>query len=73
VAADYARILEEKVLSHRLIERMGKAHCKCISKESAIRSLNKLDEELGQYMRYAEKKCRKIKSGRIPFLPKASL
>jgi hypothetical protein len=52
---------------------MGKAHCKCISKESAIRRLNKLDEELGQYMRYAEKKCRKIKSGRIPFLPKASL
>ena len=56
VAADYARILEEKVLSHRLIKRMGKAHRTCISKESAIRRLNKLDEELWQYMRYAEKK-----------------
>ncbi len=73
VAADYARILEEKVLSHRLIEQMGKAHCKCISKELAIRRLNKLNEELGQYMRYAEKKCRRIKLGRIPFSPEASL
>jgi hypothetical protein len=28
VAAEYARILEEKVLTHRLIERMGRAHQK---------------------------------------------
>jgi hypothetical protein len=47
VAADYARILEEKVLSHRLIERMGKAHRKSISEESVIKHLNKLDKELG--------------------------
>ena len=73
VAADYARILEEKVLSHRLIERMCKANCKSISKESAIRRLNKLDEELRQYMRYAEKKCCRIKSGHIPFSLEASL
>ena len=73
VAADYARILEEKVLSHRLIEQMCKAHGKSISNESAIKRLNKLDEELGQYMRYAEKKCRRIKSGHIPFSPGASL
>jgi hypothetical protein len=32
-----------------------------------------LDAELGDYMQYAEKRCRKIKSGRIPFSPKTSL
>ena len=73
VTADYTRILEEKVLFHRLIEQMGTAHQKSVSKESAIKRLNKLDKELGQYMRYVKKKCHKIKSGHIPFLPKASL
>ena len=73
VEAEYARILEEKVLAHRLFEQMGTAHRKSKSKASAIKHLNKLDKELGQYMRYAERKCRKIKSGRIPFSPEASL
>jgi hypothetical protein len=73
VAAEYARILEEKVLAHRLIERMGAAHRKSKTKASAIKRLNKVDKELGEYMRYAERKCRKIKSGRIPFSPEASL
>jgi hypothetical protein len=73
VAATYARVLEEKVISHRLIERMGAAHWKSKSRALARRQLNKLDKELGQYMRYAEKKCPKIKSGRIPFSPEASL
>jgi hypothetical protein len=61
-AAEYTRILEEKVLTHRLIEQMGRAHQKSKSRASARRRLNKLDMEIGQYMRYAERKCRKIKS-----------
>ena len=73
VVADYPRILEEKVLAHRLIEQMGTAHQKSKSKESAKKGLNKLDKELGQYMCYAERKCCKIKSGCIPFSSKASL
>jgi hypothetical protein len=72
-AAEYARILEEKIIQHRLIERVGKAHTKSRSKRSITRRLNKLDKELGQYMRYAEKNCRKIKSGHIPFSPESSL
>ena len=63
VAAEYARILEEKVLAHRLIKRMGRAHQKSKSRASARRRLNKLDMEIGQYMRYAERKCRKMKLG----------
>jgi hypothetical protein len=67
VAAAYARILEGKVLSHQLIELMGAAHQKSKSRALARRHLNKLDKELGQYMRYVEKKCCKINSGWIPF------
>ncbi len=52
---------------------MGAAHQKSKSRASARRHLNKLDKELGQYMHYAEKKCRKIKSCRIPFSLEASL
>jgi hypothetical protein len=52
---------------------MGAAHRKSKTKASAIKRLNKVDKELGEYMRYAERKCRKIKSGRIPFSPEASL
>jgi hypothetical protein len=73
LAATYARVLEEKVISHILIERMGAAHRKSKSRALARRGLNKLDKELGQYMHYAEKKCCKIKSGQIPFSLEAPL
>jgi hypothetical protein len=73
VAADYARILEGKILSHQLIERTGTVHLKSKSRALARRRLNKLDKELGQYMHYAEKRCCKIKSGWILFSPEASL
>jgi hypothetical protein len=66
VAAAYARILEDKVLCHQLIKRMGAVHQKSKSRALARRCLNKLDKELGQYMHYAEKNCCKIKSGWIP-------
>jgi hypothetical protein len=72
VVAEYARILEKKILKHRLIERMGTAHTSSKSRRKVAKCLNQLDDELGQYMRHAEKKYRKIKSGRIPFLPEAS-
>jgi hypothetical protein len=52
---------------------MGAAHQKSKSRALARRHLNKLDKELGQYMRYAEKRCCKIKSGWISFSPEAWL
>ena len=73
VAATYSWLLEEKIIKHRLIERVGEAHSKSRSRRSLERRLNRLDKELGTYMRFAEKHCRKIKSGRIPFSPEASL
>ncbi len=73
MANKYVRILKEKVLRHRLIERMGAAHTSSKSCWKMTKRINRIDRELGQYMRHAEKKCRKIKSGRIPFLPEASV
>jgi hypothetical protein len=69
VATEYSRLLEEQIIKHRLIERVGKAHTKSRSRSSLTRRLNWLDKELGAYMRFTEKPCRKIKSGRIPFSP----
>ncbi len=73
VAAEYSRLLEEKIIGHHLIKRVGKAHVSSRSRRSFTRCLNCLNKELGNYMRYAKKHCRKIKSGRIPFSPEALL
>ncbi len=73
IAAEYSRLLEEKTIKQCLIERVRKAHVSSRSRRSFTKRLNGLDKELGNYMRYAEKHCRKIKSGRIPFFPEASL
>jgi hypothetical protein len=35
--------------------------------------VDKIDKECKQYKKHSEKKCRKIKSGRIPFSPESSI
>ncbi len=65
VEAEYMRILEGKIPKHRLIERTGAAHTSSRSRRKVARQLNQLDDKFGQYMHHAEKKCWKIKSGRI--------
>ncbi len=73
MADKYVRILEEKVLRHQLIERMGAAHTSSKSRWKLTKHINRIVRKLGQYMRNAEKKCQKIKSGRIPYSPEASV
>ncbi len=63
VAAEYSRLLEEKIIRHRLIKCVGKAHVSSRSRQSFTRCLNHLDKELGNYMRCAKKHCWKIKQG----------
>jgi hypothetical protein len=41
--------------------------------KEVILELNKLDKEGEAYMKHAEKKCRKLKLGCIPFSPEVSL
>ena len=68
-AEDYSDRFENLVLKHKLIERLGKAHESISVAQIAKENINKIDIESKQYMAHAEKKCRKIKSGKIPFLP----
>ena len=69
----YLKQLEENLSRHRLIERLGQVHTTCNSRRSFRRGLNKLDRQSWEIMLNAEKKCRRIKSGRIPFSPEAVL
>ncbi len=50
----------------------GISSCSLGSTNTA-QTLNKLDQEGEAYMKHVEKKCRRLKSGRIPFSPEASL
>ncbi len=70
---EYVRILAEKVIKHWLIERVGKALISSKSRWKATKRINKIDTELGDYILHVEKKCWRIKSGRIPFLPETFL
>jgi hypothetical protein len=70
---NYVNRLEASLAHHRLIERMGELHETCRSKKKLQRGMNRLDRESMDRMANAKKKCRKIKSGRIPFSPEAAL
>jgi len=72
-ASAYRDRLERLLLKHRIIERMGAAHEGSKDNQEAETRMNKIDKESGQYMLNAEKKCRKIKSGRIPFSPESAV
>ena len=69
----YLRRLEDQLSQHRLIERLGRLHTTCTSRCLFHRGLNKLDRQSREMMLNAEKKCWRIKSGRIPFSPEAAL
>jgi hypothetical protein len=69
----YNRSLRRNILRHRLLERMVEAASSGDSKEVLAKMLNKLDQEGEAYMKHAEKKCHRLKSGWIPFSPEALL
>jgi len=69
----YLTRLERNLERHRLIERLGNLYTSTRSRKSFRRKVNKLDKLSKDLMINAEKKCRRIKSGRIPFSPEASL
>ena len=73
VAERYTKTLEKLYVEHRMNTRLVEIHATSKSDEEAKHRTNKLDTESTQYRRNAEKKCRKIRSGRIPFSPEASI
>jgi hypothetical protein len=69
----YLCCLEGNLACHRLIERLGQLHTTYRSKWAFWQGLNKLDKLSKELMVNAEKKCRRIKSGQIPFSPEMAL
>ncbi len=63
----YNLILEQQILRHRLIERVGQAYTSGATGDEAKARLDAIDMESKAYMKNAEKKCRKIRLGVIPF------
>ena len=70
---NYVEILDANVQRHKLVEKTEAIEKSNLSRDSKRAELDKVDEEGKQYMRRAEKKCRRIRSGRIPFSPEASI
>ncbi len=68
----YNKWLKEKILHHCLLERVGKVHDSDLPQEDKKRHLNRIDMESKNYMKNSEKRCWKIKSGKIPFFPEAA-
>lgn len=69
----YNDLLETQYIVHKMNTRLAKTVESSTSQEDLTDALNKLDREGAQYRRHAEKKCRRIKSGRIPFSPEAAI
>ena len=73
VVAKYNDRLEDLVLEHRIIERMGDVHENSRTEEQAKKRMDAVDREFKEYKKNAEKGCRKIKSGSIPFAPESEV
>ena len=71
----YNARLRSNIIQHKIIERVGAAHdnVRGLSKARVDEELDKIDQERKDYMLNAEKKCRRIKSGRIPYSPESSI
>jgi hypothetical protein len=63
--------LEEDLSRHRLIKKLGEAHSGSTDREGVWSKIGKVDESSMQFMKHSEKKCRRLKSGCISFLPES--
>ena len=69
----YNSKLEHLFDRHRLVEKLAHTHSASLSKENLRVALDKIDLISTECMKHAEKKCRKLKNGTIPFSPEANL
>ena len=70
---NYNRVLEELIERHRLQDKLLAAHSSSSDPAIIKKKLDQVDAEAKDYMLHAEKKCRKLRCGKIPFSPEASL
>jgi hypothetical protein len=73
VAERYNKELEQLYVRHKVNSRLVAADDPMVPKEVVKERVDKIDAEMKQFRKRAEKKCRKLKSGRIPFTPEASI
>ena len=72
VEDEYVNMLETMMEHHRLIHKVQRLIGDGLSEGELKKDLDALDAEMMQCMHAAEKECRRVKSGRIPFSPEAS-
>jgi hypothetical protein len=73
VAKKYVKLLETQLRKHNIPQRLLAA-AKSSPHPSVVKErTDVIDGEKKQYMAHAEKKCRRIKSGRIPFSPDSAV
>lgn len=71
--ANYTKTLERNLAKHRLTEKMMEAHKADLSPEKLKEILDRIDKMSRELMVNAEKKCRKLKNGKIPYSPEAAI
>jgi len=72
VTESYTKRFKSNVKRHRLLEKLEATGKEDVTNEEAGIWVNSIDRDSKQYMRNAEKKCQKIKSGNIPFTPETA-
>ena len=72
-AEKYVNQFKTTIIRHKIIQRLGAAHESSPNKAVVKERVDAVDKESKQYMVNAEKGCRRIKSGRIPFSPESSV
>jgi hypothetical protein len=73
VKEKYIDVLERELRSHRIPQRILEA-ASCSPHRAVVKEkTDAVDAEKAQYMKASEKRCRRIKSGRIPFSDKSAV
>lgn len=72
VAEKYSTRLKTNIIRHRLLEKLETIGEECPPDDEAAIQINKIDKESKKLMVNAERKCRKIRAGTIPFTPETA-
>jgi hypothetical protein len=69
----YNKSLEDNIVRHHLIKKLHEVHVSNLMQQEKTMRVGSIDKAGKEYMKHAEKVCRKIKCCRIPFSPEASI
>ena len=72
VETRYLKLLEELIARHKMLPKLTNAASKR-DKAECKSYMDTVNTETTQHRRHSEKKCRRIKSGRIPFSPESAV